>query len=34
MQHFITMSDQIAVTSDILYVTLGVANVLFSILLN
>lgn len=34
MQHFITVTKQIAVTSDILYVTLGIANALFSVVLN
>jgi hypothetical protein len=31
MPHFITMTEQIAVTNDILYVTLDIGNVFFSI---
>lgn len=34
MQHFITVTEQIAATSDILYVSLSITNALFSILLN
>lgn len=33
MQHFITVTEQIAVISDILYVTSGIAKVLLSMLL-
>lgn len=31
MQHLITMTEQIAITCDILYVSLGIANALFFI---
>lgn len=34
MQSFITVTEQIAVTNDILYITLGISNALFSIFLN
>lgn len=34
MQHFITVTEQIAVISDILYVTLGIAKVLSMLLKN